>query len=78
MANTIDDLHMVLITCGVSVDATCTLIISNEYLTSIRNTNLADMAYKTEEVASLTKCSLCCNRHRASPRKGFLTASHLR
>ena len=35
MADPIADLHMVLTTCGVSVEATCTLIISNESLTSI-------------------------------------------
>ena len=35
MADPIADLHMVLTTCGVSVKATCTLIINNESLTLI-------------------------------------------
>ena len=35
MADPMADLHMVLTTCGVSFDATCTLIINNESLTSI-------------------------------------------
>ena len=35
MANHIADLHMVHTTCGVIIDSTRTLIINNEYLTSI-------------------------------------------
>ena len=37
----------------------------------IRNSDLCrDGARKIDEVALLTKCSLCCNKHRASPQKG--------
>ena len=42
MADTIADIHMVLITCGVSVDATHTLIINNESLTLIADFGFLD------------------------------------
>ena len=42
MADPIDDLHMVLTTCGVDVDATRTLIINNESLTSIADFGFLD------------------------------------
>ena len=42
MADTIVDLHMVLIICGVSVDAKRTLIINNEDLTSIADFGFLD------------------------------------
>ena len=42
MADTISNIHMVLTTCGVSVDATRTLIINNESLTSIAEFGFLD------------------------------------
>ena len=42
MANPISDIHMVLTTCGVSVDATRTLIINNESLTLIADFGFLD------------------------------------
>ena len=43
MANPIDDIQMVLTTCGLSVEAMRTLIINNEYLTSIANFGSLDV-----------------------------------
>ena len=42
MANPISDLYIVLKTCGVSVEATRTLIINNESLTSIADFGFLD------------------------------------
>ena len=42
MSDPISDIHMVLTTYGVSVDATRTLIIKNEYLTSIADFGFLD------------------------------------